>query len=141
MHRLTLLLALAILAACATDMQRRRRLSALALTADQFAQALRWQRFALCERALAPEVKDVFRRKYVERTEVLRLTDVEISGVDVAEDGSSATVRARARWVLLPSITEQVSTLEQRWEDRAKGWVLTRMLVAEGTGDGPLDVQ
>ena len=138
---LALLALLATLAACATEVQRRRRLSALGATADQFTQALRWQRFDLCQRALAPEVKDTFRRRFVERAEELRFTDVEISGVDVAEDGRSATVRARVRWLLLPSITEQQSTLEQRWEDRANGWVLARMLVAGSAGDGPLDLQ
>ena len=138
---LAVLALLVALAACATDAQRRRRLGALQVTADQFTQALRWQRFDICERVLAPEVREVFRRRFVGQEQVLRLTDVEISGVTVAEDGYSATVRTRVRWLLLPSITEQVSTVEQRWEDRSSGWVLARMLVAGGTGNGPLDVQ
>ncbi len=140
MRRLALVLTLAATSACVTGAQRQRRAAALRVTADHFTRALRWQRFDLCEPLVAPEVRESFRRRFVEREDLLRLMDVELSGVTFSEDGHQATVRVRVRWVLLPSIIEQVGTLEQRWEDRTGGWTLSRMEMAGGTGEGPLDL-
>jgi len=134
------LLGLALCAACAASLSEGRRTAALQAYAQKFNDALRWRSYAVCERLLAPEAQQPFRERVVARQEDLRVTDAEITGVTWSEDRFVATVQVRVAWTILPSITEQRGTLEQRWEDRQAGWLLVRMAVAGGDGAGPLDL-
>ena len=125
--------------ACAGPGGLRGREGALQASSERFNEALRWQRFDLCERLLAPELTTSFATRFVARETELRLTDVQVLGVTWEEDRSAATVRLRIRFTLLPSITERVATVDQRWEDRQAGWLLARMKEAGGPGGGPLE--
>ena len=123
------------------QIQTSRRRAALRDIATQFALDLRWQRYRSCANVIVPEVQDAFRSRIVERGDDLRVTEISIVGVEFSKDSFSATVRVSVRWVLMPSISEQRAVLEQRWEDRKQGWLLSRMIDPRAQGTGPLDIE
>ena len=142
--RIALLLALAgtlgIVGGCAQRARRIQRTGHLVDSAQAFSHALRWKRYRICDRFVAPELKASFHDRFAESDDDLRVTDAEIVGVDWPPEATAATVRLRLRWVRLPSLTEHVTTLEQTWEDRLNGWLLARMVGPASPGSGPLDL-
>ena len=119
---------------------RAARSSALLQTAQSFSEAMRWQRYNMCGRLVAPEINASFQAQIVDVAETLMITDGEVVAVDWPEDSEAATVRVRFRWTQLPSIVERTVTVEQRWEDRTnRGWTLAKM-ETPGHSDTPFEV-
>lgn len=119
---------------------RAARSAALVQSAQTFAEALRWQRFQRCGGYLAPEVREEFQARIAAAEGALEITDSELVDVQWAEDDVAATVRVRMRWLELPSLVERRATVEQRWEERKEGWLLSRMEVPGGDGQTVLDI-
>jgi hypothetical protein len=104
-------------------------------TVESFHQRVRWKDYRMAAQYVVPERRQQFERAVREREDErdLDITDYEIDGVEMADEGHRAIVTSSFRWTRLPSVTVQKATVTSEFVFRDGTWLLERQ---EG---GPFD--
>jgi hypothetical protein len=132
-----LFLALA-LSACATT-SKKSNLEALKPTVESFHQLIRWRDYRAATKLIVPERREAFQRARIELKDDrdLTITDYEIEGVELSEDGQRATVQSRIQWMRLPSASEQTALVTSEFVFREGRWLLERQREGPFAGELP----
>ncbi len=96
-------------------------------TYEDFEQKARWGESAAVAQLLVPERRGEFLAARARDGKDLSITDIELLNVATAEDGQSATVTSRWRWLLLPSTSEKMQEANAVWVARGGEWLLQSM--------------
>lgn len=138
MRRLPALFLALVLAACATT-SKKSNLEALKTTVESFHQLIRWRDYRAAARLIVPERREDFQRARLERKDDrdLTITDYELEGVELSEDGQRATVQSRIHWMRLPSASEQSALVTSEFVLRSGAWLLERQQEGPFAGELP----
>lgn len=101
--------------------------SALKSTYEDFETKARWSDSGAVAQLLVPERRSAFMAARARDSADLSITDIELLNVSRSEDGESATVTSRWRWIRLPSASEKVAEADARWVARGGQWLLESM--------------
>lgn len=81
---------------------------------------LRWKRFSFAEAQCVPEKVVEFRAK--RRRPNDEIVEVDVTGIDLAQDKKRAVVHVVRRWYAMPSTVVQTQTNSDVWEYRSGTW-------------------
>jgi len=131
---LAVLLALLLGGGCAHT-KKKIDLETLNPTVDAFHQRVRWKDYRLASRYVVPERQKDFEDSIRERGDErdLDISDYEIEGVELVEEGQRARVTSRLRWTRLPSVSVKEEQVTSEFVYREGKWLLEKQ-----TG-GPFD--
>jgi hypothetical protein len=131
---LAVLLALCLGGGCAHT-KKKIDLETLAPTVDAFHQRVRWKDYRFASRYVVPERQKDFEKALREHNDEkdLDVTDYEIEGVEMLEEGQRARVTSRLRWTRLPSVSVKEEQVTSEFVYRDGQWLLEKQ-----TG-GPFD--
>jgi len=96
-------------------------------TYEDFELKARWGESAAVAQLLVPERRSAFLAARARDGKDLSITDIELLDVKASDDGESATVTSRWRWLRLPSASEQMQEARARWVARGGEWLLESM--------------
>jgi hypothetical protein len=127
-----------VLAACATS-SKKSNLEALKTTVERFHELIRWRDYRAAARLIVPERREDFQRARIELKDDrdLTITDYELEGVELSEDGQRATVQSRIQWMRLPSASEQTALVSSEFVLREGAWLLERQREGPFAGELP----
>ncbi len=138
MRRLPAFFLVLVLAACATS-SKKSNLEALKTTVERFHELIRWRDYRAAARLIVPERREDFQRARIELKDDrdLTITDYELEGVELSEDGQRATVQSRIQWMRLPSASEQTALVSSEFVLREGAWLLERQREGPFAGELP----
>jgi hypothetical protein len=131
---LAVLLVLTLSGACAHT-KKTADTESLRPTVESFHQRVRWKDYRMAARYIVPERRQEFEKAVREHEDErdLDITDYEIEGVELADEGQRAIVTSTFRWTRLPSLSVQKATVTSEFVYRDGTWLMERQ---EG---GPFD--
>lgn len=131
---LAVLLVLTLSGACAHT-KKTADVETLRPTVESFHQRVRWKDYRKAARYIVPERRQHFERVLREREDErdLDITEYEIEGVEMEDEGQRAIVTSTFRWTRLPSVSVQKATVTSEFVFRDGAWLMERQ---EG---GPFD--
>jgi hypothetical protein len=131
---LAVLLVLTLSGACAHT-KKTADTETLRPTVESFHQRVRWKDYRMASHYVVPERRQQFETAVREREDErdLDITDYEIEGVELVDEGQRAIVTSSFRWTRLPSVSVRKATVTSEFIYRNGAWLLERQ---EG---GPFD--
>lgn len=137
--RLLALLSLLVAGVSCSHTPRSTGLEGLRPVAEEFHRLVRWKEYGLAARLVVPERREAFERARRERQDErdLNITDFELKGAELSEDGLRGTVRSRVQWYRLPSATEHTEPVTSEFVFVQGRWLLERQRGGPFDGDLP----
>ncbi|MHA7629048.1 hypothetical protein [Corallococcus sp. M7] len=137
MNRLPALMVALVLGGACAHTPPKSDLEALQPVVEGFHKNLRWRNYRVLSNFIVPEERKDFERKRRELHDDrdLTVTDYEIEGVKLADDGRRATVQSRIQWMRLPSATEQNDSVTSEFVFRDGVWLLEKQLSGPFAGE------
>lgn len=135
MNRLPAVLLVLCLGVGCAHTKKQLDVEALAPTVDAFHKRIRWKDYQFASRYVVPERRQDFEQQVREREDErdLDISDYDIQGVELLEEGRRARVTSRLRWTRLPSLSEKQESVTSDFVFREGHWLLEKQ-----TG-GPFD--
>lgn len=105
---------------------------------ESFHQRVRWKDYRVAARYVVPERRQEFERAIREHHDErdLDITEYDIEGLEMVEDGHRAIVTSRFQWTRLPSLSVQKDTVTSEFIYRDGTWLLEKQ--QGGPFDGAL---
>jgi hypothetical protein len=102
--------------------------AALKPLADHLMERTRWKDFLAIQAMVVPERRETFLKAREDDKDErdLSFSECELEKVELAPDGSHATVTAAVKWVKLPSSVEQSAHVKSELWDYRGSWLLAR---------------
>lgn len=108
--------------ACA-PIQRQDSLTKLKESVDAYNHSFRWKAYGQASLHLPPDLRGPFLAAYEDEEASLQIEEARVLNVNVEND-DSALVLVRYRYMMLPSVVVQKSTVTQHWKRIAGDWLL-----------------
>jgi len=103
-------------------------LTTLKSTYEEFEQRIRWaDDVGAAAQMVVPERRSAFITARTRDAKDVSISEIDLLDVHQSEDGQSATVTSRVRWVRLPSTSEQIADVKSLWVARGNDWLLESM--------------
>ena len=96
-------------------------------TYEDFETKARWGESAAVAQLIVPERRNTFLAARAKDGSDLSITDIELQNVVIAEDGETAIVTTKWRWLRMPSTSEQAQESTAIWVGRGGQWLLESM--------------
>jgi hypothetical protein len=109
------------MSACATSSQESMRV--LQESLEAYNDAYRWKNYERAATFVPSDLRGAFLATYEDEENGLHIEDYQILRVDM-EGEKAATAVVRVRFMLLPSVTVQKTTLVQHWARIGGSWIL-----------------
>ncbi len=134
MRRASWLLAAIVFAAaaggCLTFTQRRE--DTLIRVSREMNDNLRWGRYQQVAEHLPPDERRAMLERVADMGDDMSFADSEVSSIDFAQGSAKATVLVQLSWYQRSNPVVRATTVEQTWEHKERGWVLTKQRRARG---------
>ncbi len=123
-RRYALALIAGTLPACAGSYLNRG--DALKTTVRDFNLHVRWQKWRGAAAYVHPDLRGQWLAGHVAAAQQVRITDVQVLGVQPTEDGDAATVIVGVSWYRIPSTQIQQRAWQQEWRYEGREWKLVK---------------
>lgn len=101
---------------------------------------VRWQKWQGAAAYVHPSFRNEWLTAHVSAAQYVRITDVQVMGVQPSEDGDTATVIVGVGWYRIPSTQIQQRAWQQEWRYEGREWVLVSERIPDPPATPPSDI-